>query len=132
MLRNFRKMLKNQKGFTLVEVIVVAVIVAVLAAVAIPLYLGYIESSKVNIANNTAGSAASCLAAARNSSAPDANFPSPLLPNTSWTYTPAGATTAVTFTAPDKATITKVGTMATGGTVTCTYDGQISTGTYSW
>ena len=51
-------MIKNQKGFTLVEVIVVAVIVAVLAAVAIPLYNGYIHDSRVNVANNTAASVA--------------------------------------------------------------------------
>ncbi len=54
---------KNQKGFTLVEVIVVAVIVAVLAAVAIPLYNGYIRDSRINVANNIAGSVASAAGA---------------------------------------------------------------------
>lgn len=58
------KTLKNQKGFTLVEVIVVAVIVLILAAVAIPLYNGYIKDSRQNVANNTAGSVASAFAAA--------------------------------------------------------------------
>ena len=50
----FHKMLKssrNRQGFTLVEVIVVAVIVAILSAVAVPLYLGYINSAKVSTAN---------------------------------------------------------------------------------
>ncbi len=56
-------MVKNQKGFTLVEVIVVAVIVAVLAAVAIPLYNGYIRDSRFNVAQNTAGTVASACAA---------------------------------------------------------------------
>jgi prepilin-type N-terminal cleavage/methylation domain-containing protein len=46
---------KNEKGFTLVEVIVVAVIVAVLAAVAIPLYMGYIRDSRIDVGNNIAG-----------------------------------------------------------------------------
>ncbi len=56
--------IKDQKGFTLVEVIVVAVIVLVLAAVAIPLYNGYIEDSRTNVANNLAGSVASGFGAA--------------------------------------------------------------------
>lgn len=46
---------RKEKGFTLVEVIVVAVIVAVLAAVAIPLYMGYIKDSRINVGNNIAG-----------------------------------------------------------------------------
>ena len=57
-------MVKNQKGFTLVEVIVVAVIVAVLAAVAIPLYNGYIFDSRTNVCENTAASIASAFTAA--------------------------------------------------------------------
>ena len=60
-----KKMKKNQKGFTLVEVIVVAVIVAVLAAVAIPLYMGYIKDSRINVCNNVAGSIASGAGASR-------------------------------------------------------------------
>jgi type IV pilus assembly protein PilA len=130
MLRKFRKMMKNEKGFTLVEVIVVAVIVAVLAAVAIPLYLGYIESSKVNMANNTASSAATYLGAARNSSA--AGPFASLAAGGTWTYTPTGAATAVVWTCPSKTAITVTGTITAGGTVTCTYDGRSSTGTYNY
>jgi type IV pilus assembly protein PilA len=58
---------KSQKGFTLVEVIVVAVIVAVLAAVAIPLYLNYISDSRMNAATNAAGSICSFCGACVNS-----------------------------------------------------------------
>jgi prepilin-type N-terminal cleavage/methylation domain-containing protein len=54
-----QKVKNKQQGFTLVEVIVVAIIVAALAAVAVPLYLSYVKSSRINAAANTAGSVAS-------------------------------------------------------------------------
>lgn len=38
--------MKNKKGFTLVEIIVVLVVLAILAAIAFPSLLGYIEKSK--------------------------------------------------------------------------------------
>ena len=63
---NIRKNLKNQRGFTLVEVIVVAVIVAALAAVAIPMYTSYVDSSRTNAAANAAGSVAAFMGACLN------------------------------------------------------------------
>lgn len=46
-MKNLRKNAKkNQKGFTLVEIIVVLVILAVLAAASIPTMLGFVEDSK--------------------------------------------------------------------------------------
>ena len=55
-----------KKGFTLVEVIVVAVIIAVLAGVAVPLYLGYVDDSRTNSAANAAGAIATFCGACRN------------------------------------------------------------------
>jgi prepilin-type N-terminal cleavage/methylation domain-containing protein len=52
---------KSQRGFTLVEVIVVAIIVAALAGVAIPMYNNYVTTSRSNAAANAAGSVASWL-----------------------------------------------------------------------
>jgi prepilin-type N-terminal cleavage/methylation domain-containing protein len=64
---------KNNKGFTLVEVIVVSVIVAVLAAVAIPLYIGYINDSAQNQANNEAAGFVTAVSNALNAGYSTAN-----------------------------------------------------------
>lgn len=45
--------MKNKKGFSLIEVIVISVIIAVLAAVSIPIYSAYIESAKNDTAEST-------------------------------------------------------------------------------
>lgn len=42
------KKLKEKKGFTLVELIVVLVILAILAALLIPALTGYIDKAKIN------------------------------------------------------------------------------------
>ena len=44
--------MNNAKGFTLVEVIVAAIIVAVLAAVAIPRYLTYVKNAQISEAQS--------------------------------------------------------------------------------
>jgi len=41
-----KKILKNKKGFTLMEVIVVLIIIAVLAAALIPSFIGFINQSR--------------------------------------------------------------------------------------
>ncbi len=49
------KALSNKKGFTLVELIVVIVLIAILAAVAIPMYSTYALKGRASEANNIVG-----------------------------------------------------------------------------
>lgn len=56
----------NRKGFTLVEVVVVAVIVAVLAAVGIGVYIQYVDSARAGAVRNLAASLADFCGACRN------------------------------------------------------------------
>ncbi len=51
-----KKCLKNEKGFTLMEMIVVIVLVAIMAAVAIPLYSNYTTKGRASEANGILGS----------------------------------------------------------------------------
>lgn len=41
-----KSILKNSKGFTLIEVLVVVIIVAILAAIAVPIYISYVKSAR--------------------------------------------------------------------------------------
>src|SRR5204863_5373003 len=48
-------MRRNQKGFTLMELMVVIVIVAILAAVAVPLYINYVRDAQRTEARGAIG-----------------------------------------------------------------------------
>jgi prepilin-type N-terminal cleavage/methylation domain-containing protein len=53
-MNRFRKQ-KNQKGFTMIELMVVVVIVGILAAIAIPIYGKYIKNARVTEATGRIG-----------------------------------------------------------------------------
>lgn len=53
-----KKMMGSTEGFTIVEVVVVSVIVAILAAVAIPVYLGFQNDARQNAVEQLAQTAA--------------------------------------------------------------------------
>lgn len=46
------KFFRNNKGFTLVEVLVVVIIVAILVAIAVPVYLRYVEKARATEAQS--------------------------------------------------------------------------------
>ena len=132
MLSRFRR---NDKGFTLVEVIVVAVIVAVLALVGVQLYQGYVSESRRNTAENLAASAASYLQTIVNSrdeaTAEALGNLDGAAANNTWTEalsTQPGAQ-SVTFTCPNNATVT---VDIAAGTVSATVDNVPSTGVYKY
>src|SRR5437870_8809530 len=52
-----KRALNNEAGFTLMELIVVVLIVGILAAVGVPLYMGYVRDSRLAEAKAVAGAA---------------------------------------------------------------------------
>jgi len=54
-------MRRNQKGFTLMELMVVIVIVAILAAVAVPLYINYVKDARRTEAKAAIGALATSM-----------------------------------------------------------------------
>jgi prepilin-type N-terminal cleavage/methylation domain-containing protein len=122
---NLRNPIRGQKGFTLVEVIVVAIIVAALAAVAIPLYNNYVATSRNNAAANAAGSVASFMGACMNQQGAvtpasiTTATPGPL--TLTCTYGTPAATTTIAV--PAGITITVSSLTSSPGTVTATSGG---------
>lgn len=46
---------KNRKGFTLIEILIVVVIVAILAAISVPIYLEYVKGARASDAQSQIG-----------------------------------------------------------------------------
>lgn len=137
--------LRNQRGFTLMELMVVIVIVAILAAVAVPLYVNYVKDAQRTEAKGAIGAIITAqqayyqrsamegaatyadLATLKGDNDPsDPKYVDLTEPEVSWTFDISGPTPdgyTVTATHKDDATlkVTYVYTRVGGGTF---YDGD--------
>lgn len=137
-------MRRNQKGFTLMELMVVIVIVAILAAVAVPLYINYVNDARRTEARGAIGAVITAEQTFFQINGSYAALPSPgFIPNPgpgtqnglncdltealgNWQVTVDPATaTAYTVTA------TGVGAQTTGLTVSYAYDRTTGVGTWT-
>jgi type IV pilus assembly protein PilA len=121
---NRRSIARNvQKGFTLIELMIVVAIIGILAAVALPAYQDYTVRAKVTEGLSLAGSAKTAIAENAANAAPFASG-----------WTEPGATknvASVAIAASSGAiTITYASTISSGGTLILTpVDGPAATGT---
>ncbi len=96
----------NKQGFTLVEVIVVAVIVAILAVSSIQLYIGYVTDARKQVLEGIASNAATYLNTALNLDAivTSPEITTPLLSGGSW-ITHMGGGDSSTYSPPTGITV---------------------------
>jgi len=100
-------MKKLQKGFTLIELMIVVAIIGILAAVAIPAYQDYTIKAKIQEATNLSNPARTALGI----SCSEGNL-------TGITHTDLGLGTNTAYSGKYTTSVTALGTSSTGGTVT--------------
>jgi len=94
----FRRIkMKSRKGFTLIELMVVVLIVGILAAVAIPILRGRIDAAKWSEGKAMMGSIATAIRAYHAEKGPTGNAPTTLLPGATGLGFAAGDLTGTYF-----------------------------------
>jgi type IV pilus assembly protein PilA len=108
-----KKALKNQSGFTLIELMIVVAIIGILAAVAIPQYQNFTKKSKASeakvILDAIVTAEAAYFAEKDNMTDALADLGNPESPAKYYDYTPAGTGSTTTVTASPNGTGTDAG-----------------------